>query len=35
VSGLHVCRLARRARDESPESVLPEYLREPDARPGQ
>jgi tRNA threonylcarbamoyladenosine biosynthesis protein TsaB len=35
VSGLHVCRLGRRARDESPESVLPEYLREPDARPGQ
>jgi tRNA threonylcarbamoyladenosine biosynthesis protein TsaB len=35
VSGLHVCRLGQGARDESPESVLPEYLREPDARPGQ
>jgi tRNA threonylcarbamoyladenosine biosynthesis protein TsaB len=35
VSSLHVCRLAADARDEAPEAVLPEYLREPDAKPQQ
>ena len=29
---LNVCRLARAAPDEPPEAVLPEYLREPDAK---
>jgi tRNA threonylcarbamoyladenosine biosynthesis protein TsaB len=33
VRALHVCRLAREAPDEAPEAVLPEYLREPDAKP--
>ena len=32
---LHVCRLGEGAPDESPEAVLPEYLREPDAKPQQ
>jgi tRNA threonylcarbamoyladenosine biosynthesis protein TsaB len=35
VRALHVCRLGGGARDESPEAVLPEYLREPDAKPQQ
>jgi tRNA threonylcarbamoyladenosine biosynthesis protein TsaB len=35
VRALHVCRLGERAADESPEAVLPEYLREPDAKPRQ
>jgi tRNA threonylcarbamoyladenosine biosynthesis protein TsaB len=35
VRALHICRLAEGARDESPEAVLPEYLREPDAKPQQ
>ena len=35
VRALHVCRLAAGARDEPPEAVLPEYLREPDAKPQQ
>jgi tRNA threonylcarbamoyladenosine biosynthesis protein TsaB len=35
VRALHVCRLGEGARDESPEAVLPEYLREPDAKPRQ
>jgi tRNA threonylcarbamoyladenosine biosynthesis protein TsaB len=35
VSALHVCQLGKRAQDESPEAVLPEYLREPDAKPPQ
>jgi tRNA threonylcarbamoyladenosine biosynthesis protein TsaB len=35
VRALHICHLAERARDESPEAVLPEYLREPDAKPQQ
>ena len=35
VRALNVCRLGRGAPDESPEAVLPEYLREPDARPQQ
>jgi tRNA threonylcarbamoyladenosine biosynthesis protein TsaB len=35
VRALHVCRLAREARDEPPEAVLPDYLREPDAKPQQ
>jgi tRNA threonylcarbamoyladenosine biosynthesis protein TsaB len=33
VRALHVCRLALSAQDEPPEAVLPDYLREPDARP--
>jgi tRNA threonylcarbamoyladenosine biosynthesis protein TsaB len=33
VRALHVCRLGREARDEAAEAVLPEYLREPDAKP--
>ena len=35
VRALHVCRLGRDAGDEAPEAVLPEYLREPDAKPQQ
>ena len=35
VRSLHVCRLAAGALDEPPEAVLPEYLREPDAKPQQ
>jgi tRNA threonylcarbamoyladenosine biosynthesis protein TsaB len=35
VRALHVCRLAAGAPDEPPEAVLPEYLREPDAKPQQ
>jgi tRNA threonylcarbamoyladenosine biosynthesis protein TsaB len=33
VRGLHVCRLAQRLPDAPPESVLPDYLRAPDAKP--
>lgn len=33
VRALHVCRLGRGAADEPPGAVLPEYLREPDAKP--
>ncbi len=33
VRALHICRLGEGAPDESPEAVLPEYLREPDAKP--
>jgi tRNA threonylcarbamoyladenosine biosynthesis protein TsaB len=33
VRAMHVCRLAAGAPDEPPEAVLPEYLREPDAKP--
>ncbi len=33
VRALYVCRLGERAPDEPPEAVLPEYLREPDAKP--
>jgi len=33
IRGLHVCRLARSAPPVTPEAVLPEYLRLPDARP--
>jgi tRNA threonylcarbamoyladenosine biosynthesis protein TsaB len=33
VRALHVCRLAARAPSESPEVVVPEYLRAPDAKP--
>jgi tRNA threonylcarbamoyladenosine biosynthesis protein TsaB len=33
VRALCVCRLGERAQDEPPEAVLPEYLREPDAKP--
>jgi tRNA threonylcarbamoyladenosine biosynthesis protein TsaB len=35
VSARQICLLAREAPDESPEAVLPEYLREPDAKPQQ
>jgi tRNA threonylcarbamoyladenosine biosynthesis protein TsaB len=35
VRALHVCRLATGAPDEPPEAVLPDYLREPDAKPRQ
>jgi tRNA threonylcarbamoyladenosine biosynthesis protein TsaB len=35
VRALHVCRLGAGAPDEAPEAVLPEYLREPDAKPQQ
>ena len=35
VRALNVCRLAAGAPDEPPEAVLPEYLREPDAKPQQ
>jgi tRNA threonylcarbamoyladenosine biosynthesis protein TsaB len=33
VRGLHVCRLAAVAPAQPPESVVPDYLREPDAKP--
>jgi tRNA threonylcarbamoyladenosine biosynthesis protein TsaB len=33
VRALHVCRLARSAPPVTPEAVLPQYLRLPDARP--
>ena len=33
IRAFHVCRLGERAADEPPEAVLPDYLREPDARP--
>jgi tRNA threonylcarbamoyladenosine biosynthesis protein TsaB len=35
VRGLHVCRLAARVPASVPEAVLPDYLREPDAKPQQ
>lgn len=35
VRALYVCRLGEGAQDEAPEAVLPEYLREPDAKPQQ
>jgi tRNA threonylcarbamoyladenosine biosynthesis protein TsaB len=35
VRAFHICRLGEAAPDESPEAVLPDYLREPDARPQQ
>jgi tRNA threonylcarbamoyladenosine biosynthesis protein TsaB len=35
VRAVHVCRLGQGAKDESPEAVLPEYMREPDAKPQQ
>jgi tRNA threonylcarbamoyladenosine biosynthesis protein TsaB len=35
VRALHVCRLGARAPDEPPEAVLPDYLRDPDAKPQQ
>ena len=35
VRALHVCRLGRGAPDEAPGAVLPDYLREPDAKPQQ
>jgi tRNA threonylcarbamoyladenosine biosynthesis protein TsaB len=33
VRGLHVCRLAQGVADEPPETVFPDYLRAPDAKP--
>jgi tRNA threonylcarbamoyladenosine biosynthesis protein TsaB len=33
VRGLSICRLAQGVADESPETVLPDYLRAPDAKP--
>jgi tRNA threonylcarbamoyladenosine biosynthesis protein TsaB len=33
VSPLQICRLATKVADLPPESVLPEYLRDPDALP--
>ena len=33
VRGLHICRLAERFPAVPPEAVLPNYLREPDAKP--
>jgi tRNA threonylcarbamoyladenosine biosynthesis protein TsaB len=33
VRALHVCRLGSEAPDEPPEAVLPDYLRDPDAKP--
>jgi len=35
VRALHVCRLGARAPDSPPEAVLPDYLRDPDAKPQQ
>ena len=35
VRAVHVCRLAAEAPDEPPEAVLPDYLRDPDAKPQQ
>jgi tRNA threonylcarbamoyladenosine biosynthesis protein TsaB len=35
VRALHVCRLAANAPDQAPDTVLPEYLRQPDAKPAQ
>jgi tRNA threonylcarbamoyladenosine biosynthesis protein TsaB len=35
VRALHVCRLGADAPDEPPEAILPDYLREPDAKPQQ
>jgi len=35
VRALHVCRLGAEAPDELPEAVLPDYLRDPDAKPQQ
>jgi tRNA threonylcarbamoyladenosine biosynthesis protein TsaB len=33
VRGLHVCRLAALAPARPPEAVVPDYLRQPDAKP--
>jgi tRNA threonylcarbamoyladenosine biosynthesis protein TsaB len=33
VRALHVCRLGAGASDELPEAVLPDYMRDPDAKP--
>jgi tRNA threonylcarbamoyladenosine biosynthesis protein TsaB len=35
VRALHVCRLGAEASDEPPDAVLPDYLRDPDAKPQQ
>jgi hypothetical protein len=33
IRALHVCRLARSVAAITPDAVLPNYLREPDAKP--
>jgi tRNA threonylcarbamoyladenosine biosynthesis protein TsaB len=35
VRALHICLLGAGTPDEPPEAVLPDYLREPDAKPQQ
>jgi tRNA threonylcarbamoyladenosine biosynthesis protein TsaB len=35
VRALHICRLAARVPASSPDAILPNYLREPDAKPRQ
>ena len=35
VRALNTCRLGRGAPDEPPEAILPDYMREPDAKPQQ
>ena len=35
VRALHICRLGAGAPDAPPEAVLPNYLRDPDAKPQQ
>lgn len=35
VRALHVCRLGAQLEDRPPEAVLPDYLRDPDAKPQQ
>ena len=35
VRALHICRLGGGAPDEPPGAILPDYLREPDAKPQQ
>ncbi len=35
VRALHICRLASRVAASSPDAILPNYLREPDAKPRQ
>jgi tRNA threonylcarbamoyladenosine biosynthesis protein TsaB len=35
VRAIHICRLGVEAPDEPPEAILPDYLRDPDAKPQQ